>query len=324
MAINGVVKTGNGPVYVSQNGLQNANIRAVFVASTVLGGQLAATLGNVTASATATLLNTGALAKTLEDVTLVATGSLPGVGELSKTLDDVTLAAAGTLAIAGTSSATLDALTVSATATLLIQGAEAKTLDDLTSAGTATLLITGQGAVTLDDLTVSATGVDIITGQGDVTLAPLTGSAAATLTAGVGDTLAQLVERAKGAGGVSPRRRRRKRDPIAIAARLWIRLPRLQAVVEFSEPPVEPLAPEGELRGRLALPKVCASGVVGAIGRAVLPLALPSIEARVFIAPCGDARFLLCRPVMRAHVRARHDHFTDKQIERAVSLLLVA
>src|SRR5947207_2002784 len=244
MAINGVVNTGTGPVYVNQNGLKNANVKAVFVSQTVLGGRGAATL--------AALTGTG-------------TGVLPIVGTASKTLGDA-------------------------------------------------------GDATLGDLTGSATGVGgaITLGQGAATLENLTSSAAATLTAGAVDTLAQLVERAKGSGGVSPRRRRRKRDPIAIAARLWIRSPRLRAVVELGEPPIEPLAPEGELRGLLPLPTVRAIGAIGTRGRALLALSPPSIEARVFVVPCGDARLVL-HPVVRARVRGRHDHFTDKQIERAVS-----
>lgn len=322
MAINGILNTGQGPVYVNQKALENANIHSVFVASTVKTGQLSQTLSALTSAATGTLLITGSLSATLGAITLSATGTLPGNASLSVTLGDATSSGAATLAIAGAGSDALAAATLVSTGSLRIQGSATVTLDAATLAATATLLISGSLGATLDALTLDAAGTSAQVTEGTLaaTLDDATLSAAATLTGG---GLTQLIERAKGAGGVSRHRRRRKRDPIAIAARLWIRLPRLQAVVELSEP-IEPLTPEGELRGRLPLPTLRAIGVIGARGRALLPVPLPSIESRVFVAPCGDARLVVLHPVMRAHVRGRHDHFTDKQIERAVSLLLVA
>jgi hypothetical protein len=235
--------------------------------------------------------NTGTASVTLDAVTLAATGALRIAGTLTKTLDDATLAATGVLPIKGTLSATLADVTASGTGVLPIQGTESKTLDDVTLVATATLRITGALNATLDDVTLVATA-----------------------TKPAGDDLAAQVAAAKGTGGVSLRRRRRKVEG-AIA---WV-LPRLSltATGEASDPP------EGEFRAGIQLDaiRLHARGAVGARGFIRIDMPPLSLRAAAFIAPCGNARAEIV-PILRGF--GRHDHFNDAELALLPLLLEIA
>ncbi len=283
MARSGILGAGFAPRYVAETTTKAQNLAGVFIQQGI---------------------NTGSSSKTLADLTGTGTGALLIQGTSSKTLDALTGTGTGALLIRATSSKTLDDLVGSATGVLPIAGVEAKTLDDLTGSATATLRIAAAGAATLDDLTAVATATLLIRGSSSVTLDDLTASAAATL--------ATLVLQAGGRGGTS--RRRRHRREIEIIAKLRVRRsPRVKADGEASAPP------EGDLRASIGIPlRLHGRGVVGAAGRGALAMPAPALAARVFLVPCGDARFVL-RPTVRAW--ARHEHFTDEEIE---TLLLVA
>jgi hypothetical protein len=292
MARGGVLGAGFAPRYVAETTTKAQNLAGVFVQQGI---------------------NTGSAAKTLADLTGTGTGQLLIQGTGSKTLADLTGTGTGALLIRGTSSKTLGDLTAAETGQLLIRGTASKALDDLTGTGAGQLLIQGAGAATLDDLTGTGTGTLLIRGTGAATLDGLTGSGGATLSAAA--ELADLVRRAKGITGSATRRRRRRRE-IDIIGRLRVRRPRIVAIGEASAPP------EGELRGSIAIPlQLHGRGVVGAAGRGVLTLPAPALVARLFVAPCGDARLVLA-PAVRA--TARHDHFTEEEIEQALAVLLAA
>jgi hypothetical protein len=246
--------------------------------------------------------NTGTATPTLADATLSATGALRITGTLTATLADATLSATSAARITGTLSQTLADVTAGATGALRIAGTDTTTLDDLTLVATGALRISGTASATLADATLSATGALRITGTLAATLDDLTAGATATI-ASTNDLAAQVAA-AKGAGGVSPKRRRRRKIEGAIA---WA-LPRLgiAATGEASDPP------EGEFRGSIAIPlQFHCRGAVGV--RGAVRLTLPEFEtiAFGFVAPCGHARVEF-EPAVRAF--GRHDHFNDAEL----------
>jgi hypothetical protein len=213
-------------------------------------------------------------------------------GTASVTLADATLAGTGALRIAGTLSQTLADVTASATGILPIAGTDSSTLDDATLSATGTLRITGSASITLDNATLAAT---------------------ATKTGG--DTLAAAVEQAKGSGGVTLRRARRRRSITGSIG--WV-LPRLGLSVtgEVTDPP------EGEVR--LLFQPVLNLRAAGAIGaRGEVRFTLPEFEAIAagFVAPCGRAR-LSFEPFLRSS--GRHDHFNDAELALLPLLLELA
>jgi hypothetical protein len=201
----------------------------------------------------------------------------------------------------GTASVTLADATIAATGALLIQGTLSKTLDNVTASGTGTLLIAAAASKTLDDATLVATGTLRIAATASVTLDDVTVSATATKS---GDELLQLVEAAKGAGGISPKRRRRRKVEGAIA---WA-LPRLglAAIGEASDPP------EGDFRGHFTLGLTLrAAGAIGVRGHIKIDIPGLSLFATAFVAPCGTARVEF-EPVLRCY--GRHDHFNETEL----------
>ena len=169
---------------------------------------------------------------------------------------------------------------------------EAATLGGKLTPDAGTFTLTGEAALESDQLT-AGTGLFALSEQ-DATLDLVENA----------DPLLALIEKAKGAGGLTQRLWRRRIEGWA-----RFRLPPfwLSAAGEFEDPP------EGELEARFTPHfTLRALGAVGVAGEArFLIRDRLALSAEAFVAPCGELRAAIT-PLLRAS--GRHDHFSDAEL----------
>jgi len=143
-------------------------------------GQLASTLGDVTAVSAGAVSVSGSASAVLGDVGLSSAARASVSGQLGSTLGDVVSTSAGSVATMGALSSTLDDCALSSAIAQgdVAQGSLAVTLGDVSVSSAGVVPVLGSASVTLDAATSSSSGLQPIAGACAVTLADITAAAA--------------------------------------------------------------------------------------------------------------------------------------------------
>lgn len=175
-------------------------LTAAAVGVTAITGSATPSMGALTGAGAGTIPITGSSTPTLGSLASSGAGSIPNQGSAALTLGSVTASAAGAVALAGSLGATLGTFAATGSGTLPITGASTPTLGSLTVSSAGIVAIIGNAAISLGSLASSAAGAVANNGSAALTLGALTGEAAGTvaLTGSLSRTLGSLAASSAG------------------------------------------------------------------------------------------------------------------------------